>query len=277
MRTYSLDNLTMVGVELPELVDIAAAAGYDAVAPWSMAMSDKGTMTTLPDSAKIREMAARLRETGIRLAAGDGFALLPGHDIEAYKTSAEVMAELGASNIVVLPFDDDEARSFDGFCKLSEHAGKLGMGVALEFLPTSQVKTLDDAVAYVSRTGMSHVGLQVDFFHVMNGAGSVAGLASIDPALIRCAQVSDGKLGLSSEQYAHAMMADRSVPGEGEFPLNELLAILPADINVGIEIPRSPPPQTTQQRQEYAVYLREALAAVLDHGAGASPSRSARA
>lgn len=258
MRTYSLDNLTMVGVELPELVDIAAATGFGAIAPWAMAM-ENGAMTVLPDSAKVTEMAARLRATGVKLAAGDGFALMPGHDIEAYKTSATVMADLGAKNIVVLQFDNERERAFDGFCQLSEHAGSLGMGVALEFFVTSQVKTLNDAVAFLARTGLNNVGLQVDFFHIMNGAGSVEELAAIDPALIRCAQISDGKLGLTVEEYAHGMMADRAVPGEGEFPLADLLAVLPADINVGVEIPRSPLPQTTQERETYARQLRAAL------------------
>jgi sugar phosphate isomerase/epimerase len=263
MRTYSLDQLSLVGVELAELVEIAAAAGFDAVTPFAMSTSRAEPMTPLRKGSKTREMASRLRETGIRIVNADGFALHRGHDITAFKAGADLMAELGASNIVIIQADDEEARGFDGFCELAEHAATLGLGVALEFMPTSQVRTLDDAVAFISRAGMSHVGMQVDVFHVMNGGGSISGLSRIEPALIRGAQISDGMLGLSFEEYARTMITHRLPPGEGEFPLAQFLAALPAPINVGVEVPRAPAPQSTQERQAYALRLRASLDAVL--------------
>jgi sugar phosphate isomerase/epimerase len=262
LRTYSLDNLTVMGASLPELVEVAAAAGYEAICPWAMRMME-GRLVAYPSDSDLKVMADRLRDTGVRIAAGDGFSLTSGHDIGEYKTAASQMAELGAKNIIVLSFDPDAQRAYDGFCALCEHAKTLGIGVALECLPTSQVRTLTAAVAYVGRTGMDHVGLQVDLFHLMNGAGLVEELREIDRALIRCAQISDGRPGLSMEEYQHAMMHERLAPGDGAYPLPEFLSHIPENTNIGLEVPTLPAPRTKDDRIAHARNVKSKLDGVL--------------
>jgi hypothetical protein len=52
------------------------------------------------------------------------------------------------------------------------------------------------------------------------------------------AQVNDTTLSPRSDNYAEEAMYERMVPGEGELPLRDILAALPRDIVIGLEVPR---------------------------------------
>jgi hypothetical protein len=56
--------------------------------------------------------------------------------------------------------------------------------------------------------------------------------------------------------------ADRMVPGEGEFPLREILAVLPPDLVIGLEVPmlsRAEAGEATRERARRCVQGARAL------------------
>ena len=61
-------------------------------------------------------------------------------------------------------------------------------------------------------------------------------LAAVDPALIDYVQLSDNTIRQRGAAYAQDTI-DRMPPGEGEFPLQDLLATLPPDVAIGLEVP----------------------------------------
>ena len=64
-----------------------------------------------------------------------------------------------------------------------------------------------------------------------------AELAALDPALIGYVQLCDVPLVSKYTDYSYEARFDRLPPGQGELPLLELLAAVPTDVIVGLEIP----------------------------------------
>ena len=65
---YSLAHLTLIGVSPPELVYIAARAGYDAVSPRFIPMHVPGEFTQSPvEKSQIQATKTALKSTGLRV------------------------------------------------------------------------------------------------------------------------------------------------------------------------------------------------------------------
>jgi sugar phosphate isomerase/epimerase len=59
----------------------------------------------------------------------------------------------------------------------------------------------------------------------------------VEPARIGYVQLCDGPLEASEEMYWHEAAAERLCPGEGEFPLSEIIALAPPGRAVSLEVP----------------------------------------
>lgn len=239
MRVFSLDQLTVYGVSPVELVEIAARAGYGAISPF-IGAGGGGPLPTVAlhagDPATIA-MADRMADTGIFINNADGFALFDDTDMEELRQAVFLMADMGARGAVSLQFDSDDARGFDRFCQLQEWTQEAGITLVLEFTPLSRIAGLDDALAYRDRAGGQGIGILVDLLHLNQSGGSPRDVAALDPALICGAQLCDGPLQCSAEEYARRAMSERMVPGEGELPVRDFLAALPRNLVCGIETP----------------------------------------
>lgn len=243
MRRWSLDQLSVLGVRPAELVEIAARAGYDAISPF-IGLGDSGGLPTVPLRAGDPDtlaMARALKDSGLRLNQADGFAITPDLDVEAANRAVDLMAEMGANNIVALLFDPDEARCFDRLAALCDKAESAGIGVVLEFTEISFLHSLADTLQLIERLGRSHVGVLIDLLHLAYAGEVPADIAAVPPGLIRGAQLCDAPAGLDNENYVRVAMGDRMAPGTGELPVVEFLAALPESIIVGIEAPVSEP------------------------------------
>ena len=240
MRTISLDQLTVLGVSPPEVVSIATGLGCEAVGLMAMGTS---FFPTPPDhaleknNAVTRELAARLRDTGVAIHNVDLFLLQADTKVAAFRSLLELCAELGARNAVAVVWDEDSNRSRDTFSALAELTRSLGLGLLLEFAPISTIKSLGDAVALLEQSAQPNTRLLVDILHLMQAGNTPADVAALNPALIGSAQICDGPLNPSFEQYVHNLLYERQIPGEGELPLADFLAALPPDIVLGVEVP----------------------------------------
>ena len=62
-------------------------------------------------------------------------------------------------------------------------------------------------------------------------------LAALPPDTIGYAQLCDAKFAFTQESYMNEARFERLVPGDGELPLADIVATLPSDIVLGLEIP----------------------------------------
>jgi sugar phosphate isomerase/epimerase len=107
----------------------------------------------------------------------------------------------------------------------------------VEFAPGLPVNDLPTALAALQHVGRSDFRLLIDTMHLVRSGSGAADIAGLDPSNIGYVQLSDVPLVPSISSYLEEAMFERMVPGEGELPLRDILAALPPDVIVGLEVP----------------------------------------
>jgi sugar phosphate isomerase/epimerase len=194
---------------------------------------------SLKDDAALRkELRAAMNNRGVTISLGDGFLVLPGADMRSFATDLDVLAELGVPWINAVSLDPDLSQTFDQFAALTEVAAQRGIRTAVEPVPGLTVGDLPTAVAALEHVGRPDFRLLIDTMHLVRSGSGAADLAALDPDHIGYAQLCDTTLQPRVDNYMEEAMYERMVPGEGELPLRDILAALPAGIVIELEIPR---------------------------------------
>jgi sugar phosphate isomerase/epimerase len=262
-RVTGLEHLTLLGVPPPDLVTVAAGAGFDAVGlRVSPATDDDVPWPMKPGSPMLAETALRSADLGIPVL--DVEAIRLGPRPEPFTPVLETAAALGAGFVNAVCEDPDLGRFAASFARLVEAARPYGVRPVVEFMAYRSVRTLDDATAVVAGSGGG--GILIDALHVQRCGVSLGALRALDPALVTYVQLCDAPAAAPPDEVAEAR-AGRRLPGDGELPLRELLAALPAGIPVAVEAPQQ---GATGDPAAFAGRARRALESVL------SPSRPAR-
>ncbi|CAE6858479.1 sugar phosphate isomerase/epimerase family protein [Paraburkholderia nemoris] len=108
-------------------------------------------------------------------------------------------------------------------CKLAREHGVI---CDIENLPMWGVATLQHAWDIVRVADMPNGGIVFDTLHFIRSRSDLATLASIPGNAIHCVQVNDGPLELPAGVTLEENCFDRLWPGEGEFPLVDMLHTL---------------------------------------------------
>lgn len=193
---------------------------------------------SLSDPSLQREFKAVSRDRGVALALAEGFFVLPGRDVGDYAGALDMVRELGAQRINTLALEPDPARSFDQFARLAELAAARGMGTTLEFIPGTAVGDLATAAAAARHVGRPEFGVLVDTMHLVRSGAAAADVAALPAGVVTYAQLCDCPLVSPYASYAEEAKYERLPPGEGEFPLLDILNALPRDLVLGLEIPQ---------------------------------------
>jgi sugar phosphate isomerase/epimerase len=190
------------------------------------------------DAALRREMIAAMRDREVSISLGEGFSIRP--NIEARDRAADLalMVELGVRRINVVGLDPDHARCLDQLALIAEMAAACGVETTLEFGPGMSIGDLPTALAALRHVARADCRLLIDTMHLMRSGSSVADVAALAPELIGYVQLCDAPLVSQHASYMDEAMSARLVPGEGELPLSELLAALPRDLVVSLEVPQ---------------------------------------
>lgn len=247
-----LGHLTMLDVAPPDLVSLAHESGFDAVGlraapgappeqPWPL----------MPGSPMLAETLRRMADTGIRVLDIELVRLHPDTVVGVHEQLLETGALLGARFLNVLVDDPDLHRARDKFAALVEVARPYGIRPAVEAIPYWRLKSLPDAVALVASSGGAVV---VDALHLHRSGGTPADVAALAPGLLGYVQLCDAPRDLPSAlphrvrlprgqsvdgipARALEARAARLLPGGGDLPLTQLLAELPPDMPLSVEVP----------------------------------------
>lgn len=239
-RALSLGWLTLPDASPLELIEAAAAGDIRSVGI-RLAPPPGDPRPAIADNAPLlREMAAALHHHGVALHEMGGIWLNGPRPSSWCKPALEAGSRLGAQHAIALIMERDPHKRLDDFCDLCDAASEHGLGVAIEFVIYSAVKTIEDAVALVRQSGRSNASVLVDALHLHRSGGSVAALAAIPPEMISIAQLCDAPA-LAPDTLAglqHEARCDRLDPGEGGLPLRAFVAALPAHFPLELEIPK---------------------------------------
>jgi sugar phosphate isomerase/epimerase len=132
-----------------------------------------------------------------------------------------------------------QQRTVAAFAALCERAQPYGLRPVLEFMVFTAVKTATQALAIVERAGHPAGGVLVDPLHLARAGGSpaeVAALVAAHPARFPYMQLCDAPLAAPDDLYREAV-EDRLPAGEGELPLDQLLAAMPPGVPLSVETP----------------------------------------
>lgn len=239
MNRLSLAPVTINEIDPPELIAVAAAAGFQSVD--LRVLGAPGAAPVAPvigNRPMIAAIAAACADTGVSLFAATGVWLVPTFTVEEALPALEIAARLGVERFLAVGNDPDEARMTENLGRFAEAAGSFQLGVALELMPYTMVNTLAKARRMVERLDRRNLGLLIDALHLARAGGGPAEVAVIDPRHIAYLQLCDAPLAVPPGMALRTeSLAARLYPGEGELPLSALMDALPAGIVVDVETP----------------------------------------
>jgi sugar phosphate isomerase/epimerase len=242
-RRISLAHLTVLDTTPPELVSVAAAAGFRSIGIRLTATPSVGVppYDMLHEGPLLRETLARLADTGVSVLDTEFLRFEPEHPVGVPEGFLEVSARLGAKNVLVMSAEPEEARTLERFGELCDRAAGYGLHVCLEFAIYTGVRTLADAARVVATSKRSNASVLIDALHFSRSGGLPADVASVDPTRFRYAQICDAGPDMPGPGDTPALIREartgRLLPGEGVLPLAELVAALPRSVPLAIEAP----------------------------------------
>jgi len=246
MQPLSIEFISVFGLPPDEFVHLAADLGCGYISTGLSPLLSNPPCNphgypawSLRDDAALRRaLLAALRDRNVRIGVGEGFLIRPGTDAKAFAADVETMRELGAASINAVSIDPDRSRSFDQLAVLADLADAAGLELLLEFGPLMAIPDLPTALAALRHVDRPYFRLLVDTMHLVRSGAGAAELAALDPQLIGYAQVCDAPIVSTFASYGEEAKFERLVPGTGELPLRSIVAALPPDIVIGIEIPQ---------------------------------------
>jgi sugar phosphate isomerase/epimerase len=240
MPSFSLAALTALELAPPELVDVAAACGYDHVGFRLLPAVPGGLAYPLmDDQAQLKETIARLDATGVSVADLEVVAFRPETEISSFSRFFETGAQLGAKYMLVAAYDSELTRFTDRFAKFCEASAPYGLTADLEFMPWTFVPDLKTAMGIIEQVGQHNAGILVDALHFDRSNSSVSDIARIQAGKMHYWQLCDGpaERPMTTEGLIHAARSERMFPGEGGIDLVSLALAMPTDIPISIEVP----------------------------------------
>lgn len=231
----SLDCLTLTATSPPDVIRSAAAAGFDLVSLWAQppAAFDVALMTPAHEA----ECKALMADTGVGIVSLEVFNLVSHETNESYRSVLELGARLGAKAALAIHYRgapaDRVAEVLAGFAGI---AAEYGLSVNVEPVAMGETRTLAQARDLIRASG-ADAGILFDCWHLVRSGCGAEQIREIEPELIRYVQVNDGLSWIPEEQMVPESLGERLYPGEGDFPLVELLRACPRDVPWAIETP----------------------------------------
>jgi sugar phosphate isomerase/epimerase len=145
--------------------------------------------------------------------------------------------------------DAEEARLVQTFGALCELAGRFGLGCNIEPMPWVDVSTVAKAMRILDAVDAKNAALLVDPIHFFRADDKLEDLGKIPASRFRYLQFCDARAERPADMQELIRQArgDRLMPGEGGLDLRGLLAALPADLPMCLEIPYAKPMDALQR------------------------------
>ncbi len=238
MHPLFLPPTSVMDIQPLDFLRIAGELGYDGIGLRLFRSPHLPFFPVADDPALVRNMKRAIADHGLRVLDIFTFYLQPATDVAAFLPALELGAEFGASFAVVQGDDEDRTRLRERFQQVCEMSAALGLKIAVEFVPARQVATLARALELVA--GCGNASVLVDPLHLARSAGTPDDVMRVDRALLPYAQFCDGVLDPGEPNPAMfgktMSLGNRCLPGDGRLPIRELLAALPKDVPLSIEV-----------------------------------------
>ncbi len=229
-RLLALAAGTLAGLPAPGVIEAAAGGGFDACglrlgpADWSPAVT--------------KRLRQHVDTAGIRVLDVEVVRLRPEVDLSVHERLLDAAAVVGASWVLTVSDIPDVAGTSDAVAGLCRLAGDRSLGVALEFMRFTSVRTLVDAARLLESVNCPELAILVDALHLDRSGGAAAELAQLPADALAYAQLCDACAALptSDADLAEEARHRRLMPGEGTLQLSDFVRALPPDLTVSVEV-----------------------------------------
>lgn len=239
-RPLSLHHLTMLDATPFELVDAAAAGGFDMcgvrIVP---ADPDQSVFDLIGDSSMRRRFIRHLEGSGVRLLDVEAVWIRGNTDVASLVPALQAAVELGVRHVLTVGNDFERPRLIDNLGRLADSAAVYGLTLPVEFITYSAITNLADVVDVIRAVGRDNLRIAIDSLQFFRAGAEWDVLADIPISALPYAQISDGPRTAprTVEALRHEARSARMIPGTGELELQRLIAALPADIPLSVETP----------------------------------------
>jgi sugar phosphate isomerase/epimerase len=241
---FSLAHLTVMGCTPPELVHIAARAGYDFVSLRLIPLGLPGEQAVLPsDKDMVGRTKEALDETGIKLLDVELARILAHVDPKAYLPAMELGAEMGARHIISSAWtteSDDRDFIVERYEEICDLARPFGLTVELEFPTISRLTNMAEAVDIVSAANRPNGGILLDTLYLHYSGANLDDLSTLPREWIHFLHICDTavKTPTTRAGMTHVIRDARLYLGEGCIDFNQILDRLPR-VPLSIELPNA--------------------------------------
>jgi sugar phosphate isomerase/epimerase len=225
-----LSEATTMPATFAEDVEACVGGGFPAIEVWLTKFEKHLESNSIADTRQL------LSDKGVKLAAAayqGGLLLSQGEQRKAhfddFRRRLELCQGFGIGTLLVVAdfvqAVDQTAleRSVVSLTQAAQWAAAFDTRLALEFRARNTFcSSLDTAVRLVATCGEPNVGVCLDLFHFFTGPSKESDLELLSPENLFWVQVSD----LAGIPRELASDADRILPGDGDLPLQNLLAKL---------------------------------------------------
>ena len=239
---YSLAHLTLINATAPELIYIAARAGYDAVSPRFIQMNVPGEFAESPvDKQMVHATKTALATTGLKVLDVELARITEDCDPRSFEPACELGGELGAKRMIMSAWTTDRTdRNFliDCYGETCDIAAQYGLSVDLEFPSFSRLRTLDETLDIVRAADRPNGGILVDTLYLHLSRVDLAELLHVPSELLNFLHISDALPGIADTRQGMIQLARdaRLYPSEGCIDFKGIIERMPV-VDYSIELP----------------------------------------
>jgi len=239
---YSLAHLTLIDCSAPELIYIAARAGYDAVSPRFVPMNVAGEFACHPhDKALVQATKAALATTGVSVAEVELARITDDCDPRSFEAALELGGEIGAKRMIMSAWTtrrDDRNFLVDCYAETCDLALQYGLTVDLEFPSFSRLRNLDETLDIVRAADRPNGGVLVDTLYLHLSRVDAGELLHVPFEWMHFLHISDCLPGIADTREGMIQLARdaRLYPGEGWIDFAGIIERMPP-VDYSIELP----------------------------------------
>ena len=239
MRPLSLDHLTIIDATPLELIEAAAAGGFDRVGLRIVTPLAAAEVVDVVGQPQLqRQLKTLMATTGVSVGLIESIWLSADAHPAALEPALATGAELGARFVLVAGNDPNEKRLIDNLGQLGALAQNYGLEIAFEFMPFTQVRTYDDAVRIKHAVGAPNLRLLIDALHLSRSGADFRKLGKFDSSIASYVHLCDAPATIPpAEALRDEARLRRLYPGEGELALDDFLDAMPDEAWIGVEAP----------------------------------------
>lgn len=238
-----LHQITVNDLSPIELVEMARKVGCEEVVVFThipvaaLPGDDAPTLFPVVERGAVPGMLKALKDTGVTVGNVEFFPITSKVPVETYRESFEIAAAIGAKGAVTHIHDRDDSRAVENLGRLCDLGAEYGLRIGVEFMGLSPAcASLARGLWFVQQVGRDNIGVGIDALHLFRTGGTAEMVRAADPAFMTYAQICDaGSMDVTGD-YLHEAL-ERSLPGDGVFPLADFVAALPDTISIDVEVP----------------------------------------